>query len=144
MTDSMHIYRDGRHIGVFVGSKADAEAQGYDVGDAPQIVVTEAMVRAEAGRRVEMLVAEALPCTGATWPMQVPEAEAYQADQTAPTPFLAARAAGCALTVAELAATVIAKRDALAAATGAIYGAMDVLLAMDPIPANFADDSHWP
>ena len=116
-----------------------------DVFEAPPVPPpTIADVRGEAGRRVELLVADSLPCAGVTWPMQVPEAEAYQADQTAPTPFLAARAAACGLTVAELAATVIAKRDALAAATGAIYGGMDVLLAMDPIPTDFADDSHWP
>ncbi|MBF9050620.1 hypothetical protein GTA62_14800 [Roseobacter sp. HKCCD9010] len=116
-----------------------------DIFEAPPVEPpTIADVRGEAGRRAEALVAEYLVCERETWPVQIQEAEAYLVDQTAATPFLTPRAAGRGVTVAELATTVIAKRDALAAATGAIYGAMDVLLAMDPIPADFADDSHWP
>lgn len=57
-----------------------------------------------------------------SWPQQVKEAEALAADPPAPAPLLTAIAEARALPVVELAARVIAKARAFAAASGSLIG----------------------
>jgi hypothetical protein len=59
----------------------------------------------------------------ASWPQQVKEAEALQADETAATPLLDTLAAARGIERADLAARVRAKAGAYALASGAIIGA---------------------
>lgn len=106
--------------------------------------VTEAQVRAEGARRLGLIASPYAPEERETWHEQVREAEAVTADPAASTPLLSARAAARGVTAADLAATVLSKRDAYRAAAGAVLGAQDAILALDPIPADFADDSRWP
>ena len=79
-----------------------------------------------------------------TWSVQIEEAKALKADPTADVPFLAARAAARNIPVNALATRVLELSRQLSAASGAILAAQDTLLAMDPIPADYADDSYWP
>lgn len=57
-----------------------------------------------------------------TWSKQESEARAYTASNTAATPLLSALATARGIALADLAARVIAKADAFAAASGAIIG----------------------
>ena len=100
-------------------------------------------VKAEAARRLNLLAADYTPEERATWEQQVREAEAYEANPSAPTPFLARRAAARGDTVADAAARVLQLGEAFADAAGIILGAQDALLAMDPIPADYRDNSYW-
>jgi hypothetical protein len=62
-----------------------------------------------------------------SWDKQEAEARAYTADPASPSPLLTALAAARGLMVDELAARVIAKADAFAAAAGAIIGKRQAL-----------------
>lgn len=70
-----------------------------------------------------------------SWAKQEREARMLQADQATATPLLSAIAAARGLTVAELAARVLAKSDAYAVAAGALIGRRqaleDALMAVD-------------
>ena len=101
-------------------------------------------VRAEAALRMSLLAAPYSREERETWPVQIAEAEAFTADAQAAVPMLTAIAAPRGLTVAQMAALVLSLRDGFKAATGAILAAQAALLAMDPIPANYTADEHWP
>jgi sulfur carrier protein ThiS len=58
-----------------------------------------------------------------SWPQQVKDAEAIQADETATTPLLDALASARGIDRVDLAARVLTKADAYAQASGAIIGA---------------------
>ena len=99
-----------------------------------------------------------------TWDAQLREAEAYTADNTAPTRLLSAMATARGMTVAALAARVMDKAEAFATAGGAVIGCQQALedqlqLALDAHAAGTADDAatraaiaaidpadpaHWP
>lgn len=57
-----------------------------------------------------------------SWPQQVKEAEAYNADPESLTPLLTAIAAERSITVAELVTKILANRDLYAASVGALIG----------------------
>lgn len=108
---------------------------------------TEADVRALAARKLEAIGAPYSPAERETWGPQVAEAERYLAADPglgANTPILTALAAARGLSLLEMATLVIDKRNTYAAASGAILAAQAQILAMDPIPADFADPARWP
>lgn len=113
--------------------------------DAPSFArpVTDELVRAEAARRMALIAAPYSPEERETWPVQIAEAEAVALDPAAPAPLLAALAAARGLTVEAMAQRVLLLRDQFRAAAGAILAAQATLLAMDPIPQDFTDDSRW-
>ena len=67
------------------------------------------------------------------------EARAVLADPEDLTPMLGPLADARGLTMPEMAERVLGLSDALAAPTGRVLAAQARLLAMDPIPADFAD-----
>ena len=104
---------------------------------------TADMVRAEGARRLALIGEPYSKEERETWPQQVEEAKAVSADVNAEAPLLARLAAPRGITVAQMAAAVIAKANAFASAAGDILAAQSALLAMDPIPADFAADARW-
>lgn len=112
----------------------------YDFAD---VVITADEVRTEAARRLDAIGAPYSPQERETWATQVTEAKAVLADANALTPLLTALAAADGTDVATFAAKVLAKEAAFATAAGAILAAQRTLSAMDPIPLDYADDSHW-
>ena len=111
---------------------------------APAITITALHVRAEAARRLDAFVSIYTPQERETWHGQIHEARAYEADNTASTPFLSARAAKRGVSVATLAQDVLTKAAAFAAYSGDVLGAQDTLIAISPVPQDFEDDKHWP
>lgn len=107
-------------------------------------VITESLVREEAGRRLENLARPYLPAERETWPKQIKEAEALSADPDANAPLLSRRAAARGVTPVAYATIVLAKEEAFSIASGDILAAQDRLLAMAPIPLDFDNDAHWP
>lgn len=101
-------------------------------------------VRAEGARRLSMVAASYPLAERETWHKQLAEAEAYSLSQLAATPLLDAYVASSGETKAQIVARIIANDLAFSAATGAILGAQRAILNMDPIPADYADDSRWP
>lgn len=75
--------------------------------------------------------------------MQVEEARAFKADNTALTPMLQHLAAARGLTVDEMCDRVLSMNASFAAATGAIMAAATIMLSGDIIPVNYADDKWW-
>lgn len=120
------------------------EADAIRAANATPQVITAEMVRAEGARRLALIGAPYSPEERETWSQQVTEAKAIQADANADAPLLTLLAAADGITVADMAATVLAKAEAFAAAAGAVLAAQRALLAMDPIPADYADASRWP
>jgi hypothetical protein len=106
--------------------------------------VTEADVRAEGARRLDALASAYTREERETWHQQVAEALAVAADAQAPAPLLTARAAARGLTVSDMATLVLSRRDAHAAAAGAILAAQDTLLGMDQLPDDVTADEWWP
>lgn len=82
-----------------------------------------AAAAAEAGRRLAELSTAYPEREIASWPQQVREAEALQADESAAAPLLDALASARGLDRIDLAARVLTKADAYAQASGAIIGA---------------------
>lgn len=126
---------------------AEWEAEGNTIPAYVAPAPTEADVRAYAARKLEAIGAPYSPAERETWAPQVAEAERYLAADpgTEPAaPILTALAAARGLTVLQMATLVIDKRDTYAAASGAILAAQSTLLAMDPIPADYAADTRWP
>jgi hypothetical protein len=103
-----------------------------------------ASVVAEASRRLEAMASAYDRTERETWPVQIGEANALQADPNAPAPMLRALAGNDQAAVMALADKVLQLSNAFAATSGAIMRARNLLLAMDPIPADYADDKHWP
>jgi hypothetical protein len=122
--------------GVGVGMVWDGSAY---VHPAP----TETQVRAEAARRLALIAAPYAPEERETWPVQIAEAEAVAADAGADAPMLAALAAARGLTVPQMAALVLTKRDEFRAATATILAAQASLLAAEPIPHDYTADARW-
>jgi len=102
-----------------------------------------ARVQAEMSRRLRLLAVDYEDAERETWATQVKEAEAIKAGATT-APILAPLAAVKGRTLDQQADRVIYLAGAFAAASGAIMAARDTLLALDPIPADFTDDLHWP
>ena len=111
-----------------------------------QLVISRAEVQAEATRRLVLLGAQYSREERETWGVQVPEALALVAaaspDDVA-APFLKASAEQAGDDVSELAATVLAKAEAFATASGRIVGARRKFEAMEVIPTDFANDANW-
>jgi len=59
-------------------------------------------------------------------------------------PMLTVIAMPRGLTVAQMATLVLTLRAQFKAATAAILAAQATLIAMDPIPQDFADAEYWP
>lgn len=108
------------------------------------VAATEAMVRAEAARRMRALVASYSDAERETWAVQEEEAKAVLADAEADAPLLSQLADADGITVAAMATKVMTNAGLFKAASGAILAAQRTLIAMDPIPSDFTDDSHWP
>lgn len=97
-----------------------------DAGDDAKLEAVKAAKRAEINASCEAAVA-ALAASYPegevqSWPQQVKEAEALAADPQASAPLLAAIAEARSLPLAELAARVLGKMNAYAAASGALIG----------------------
>jgi hypothetical protein len=116
---------------------AEWEAEGNTIPPYVPPAPTAGDVKAEAARRLRAIAGDYTPEERETWAAQVAEAEAGHG------PMLTALAAARGLTVAQMASLVLSKRDAYAAASGAVLAAQATLLAMDPIPADYADNSRW-
>ena len=106
--------------------------------------VSPSEVRAEADRRIEALSKGYSRTERDTWATQVEEAKQVQADPTATPPFISARATWRGVTITEYATLVMDKHQNLAGKRGAIYGAMDALIASKPIPLDYNLNKHWP
>ncbi len=106
--------------------------------------ISSDMVRAEGARRLALIGSPYSKEERETWPRQVEEAKAFAADENAETTLLAGLADARGITVAQMAAVVTVKANAFAAAARDILAAQARLLAMDPIPADYADASRWP
>ena len=104
---------------------------------------SEADVRAEAARRMALLARPYTPEERETWGQQVAEARAVLADAATPTPLLDGIALGRGQSVAHTAARVIARAEAYSIASGIILGAQAALLALDPRPADYTNDTYW-
>jgi len=78
-----------------------------------------------------------------TWATQVKEADAIKAGSTT-APLLSSLAAGKGRTLDEQADRVLYLAQQFALASGAIMAARDALIALDPIPADYAADTYWP
>jgi len=94
------------------------------------------------GDKLEALAEGYEPRERETWPTQVSEALGIKSGSLT-APLLASLAAGKGRSLDAQADRVLALANGLAAASGAIMAARDALLAMDPIPADFAEDGHW-
>lgn len=97
-----------------------------DAGDDAKLEAVKAAKRAEINAACDAAVA-ALAASYPereiqSWPQQVKEAEALAADPQAAAPLLAAIAEARSLPLAELAARVLEKMSAYAAASGALIG----------------------
>ena len=95
------------------------------------------------GQKLEALAAGYEPQERETWATQVKEAEAIKAGSTT-APLLSSLAAGKGRTLDEQADRVLYLAEQFALASGAIMAARDALIALDPIPADYAADTYWP
>ncbi len=143
-----------RDDGVIIpNDPANMDHQDYlawcEAGNAPEpffeivMPATAEMVRAEGARRLALIGAPYSPEERETWSQQVMEAKAVQANANADAPLLTLLAAADDVPVAAMASTVLAKAEAFAAAAGAVLAAQRALLAMNPIPADYAADVRW-
>lgn len=104
----------------------------------------EALVREEGARRMRLARAEYTDEEVDTWDRQAAQADLYYSSGgTASVPLLEAMALANGTTVAGWADRISAKDASYQAAIGLILGKQDVLLAMDPIPSDYTDDTHW-
>ncbi len=85
-----------------------------------------ALKNAEIGRAAQAALTEVVAAYPdlevATWPQQYAEAQAYTANNSVATPMLSAISNAAGLTIADLAANVIAKASAYQSASGAVVG----------------------
>ena len=105
--------------------------------------VSPIKVRQEGARRIEALFSEYPDAERDTWPQQVVEATALAADGRASAPILRSRASGREGTLSTLASLVLTKARAGWTASGLLLAKQDELLAMSPIPQDYANDSYW-
>lgn len=106
-------------------------------------VFTAGDVDAEMANRLDALATGYTTQEQQTWGTQVEEARAILAGNDPRTQLLAKRAAARGVPLADLAEIVLEKEADLAAASGAIMGARDVLVTLDPIPDPATWDG-WP
>ncbi|MBM2295185.1 hypothetical protein JQX09_25180, partial [Sulfitobacter pseudonitzschiae] len=78
-----------------------------------------------------------------TWATQVDEANALTADPEADVPLISALAAADGVTAVQMAGFILANKAAFTAASAAILAAQRTLIAMDPIPDDYTNDTHW-
>ena len=99
-------------------------------------------IQNEMSRRLNALASGYAPEERETWATQVKEAEAIKAGATTAA-MLAPLAGVKGRTLDEQADRVLLLAAQFAAASGAIMAARDALLALDPMPADYTNDSHW-
>lgn len=99
-------------------------------------------IRAEAARRLEPLRGNYTDAERETWKGQIVEAERVAAGGE--SVMIETLAAPRGITSAKMAAVIIAKDAALKAASATVLAAQETLLAMDPMPEDYADDKWWP
>lgn len=118
---------------------------GWDAGTPP--APTEGEVRDEAERRMKLLVASYTDAERETWAEQTLEALEYSRNPLTTTaleaPLLFELAAGRGITEAEMATRILANRQAFKSAAANLLRKQVEILAMDPIPADYADDARW-
>ncbi|MBM1872929.1 hypothetical protein [Pseudosulfitobacter pseudonitzschiae] len=139
----------------FTATADDTEAHGREIferagnGDFGAIqayvvpATTEAQIRAEGARRLRLIAAAYTAEERETWATQVDEANALAADPEADVPLISALAAADGVTVAQMAGFIMANKNAFTAASAAILAAQRTLIAMDPIPSDYTDNTHW-
>lgn len=88
-----------------------------------------ALINNGCNATLQVIVAPYPPMEMATWPSQLSEAQAYTANNAAPTPTLSVIALAAGQTVAAQAASVLAKAAAYQAAAGAAIGKRQALTA---------------
>lgn len=121
------IYIDGRYI------------TPQQVPDMDKAAVIQAEIISEAfDRAANNIIAQYPAIERDSWPKQEAEARAYLADTTSPTPLLTAIATARGISVADLAARVIANADVYAVAGGEIIGRKQAR--MDAISAAVASN----
>lgn len=144
-SDGVHVYLapgDALHVAAEAGTYgAIAALPAPDPAEA--LAQARAAVIAERDRRMRLIAGDYTTTERETWHVQAEEAKAYKADAMAPTPLLTPLAAGRGITVDAMAGRVLGLNAAFAAATGTVMAAATVLLAMNPIPADFTNDSYW-
>jgi len=104
---------------------------------------THKMVRVEAARRLRALAGTYTPEERETWAAQVDEAKALVADENATAPLVTALAAADNITPVTMAGYILGHNSAFATASGKILAAQRAILAMDPLPADFATRAEW-
>ncbi|EFO30911.1 conserved hypothetical protein [Roseibium sp. TrichSKD4] len=111
----------------------------------PEPAPTEADIRTSADARALALAGQYSDAERETCPVQIAEAEALAANPEAYTPFLNMRAEKRGMDAASLAEIVRQRQSAYAAAMGAIYGAMNQILANPPATVlEMEADPRWP
>lgn len=133
MSDMVIIWRGGEVI----------EMTRAEAGMPEPVPPSQSDVRIEGGRRLAMLAATYSAEERETWGKQEDQARAYLADPDAPTPMLDGLLRE-GEDKAVLATYIVATADAMEATSAAILGAQRALMAMDPIPADYADNKWWP
>lgn len=121
-----------------------ASVQAGSIGAYAPATPTAADVRAEGQRRLELIGSTFLEGERETFNTQEAEATAWTADNTASTPMIDAMIAQSGDAKADLVGRILANAAALKVASGAIIGAQTAILAMDPVPTDYDDDSRWP
>ncbi len=120
------------------------EADGNNIAPWSPLPATEVDVRAEGARRLALIGSPYSSEERETWSQQVAEAKSVLADPNAAAPLLSVIAAGDNVSVSAMATIVVQKADAFALAAGAVLAAQRALIASNPIPADYADDTYWP
>jgi hypothetical protein len=111
----------------------------------PDMAPTETHIRLEAERRMDVIRNGYFLGERETFDEQVREVEAYLADPQAETPFLTLRANRRGISVADLASSILSKRQEFRLATAQLYGAQDEIIANPPATVGeMRDDARWP
>jgi hypothetical protein len=137
-----------------IPTQADVSQMAIDhaVAWAAAKAPTKAMVETEADRRitekVTLLTGRAYSAAErATWPEQTLEAITYTNDPTtdvALLPVISGLAATEGVSMGEYVTRVMQRRAAFIAISTPILAAQNAILAMDPIPDDYNDNSRWP
>jgi hypothetical protein len=114
------------------GKTIRPDANGYPVAVTPPAppaptraelyAAKQAEIRDRAEAMLTALAEEYAPLERQTWDQQAAEAEALQADADAPAPLVLAIAAARGMTVADLAARILANREAWVKISGHVVG----------------------
>lgn len=106
-------------------------------------VPTEYDVRQECARRLASIVRPYTQQERDTWIDQVAQSEAILAKPSAPAPLVRALASVDGVKPKTMAQKIIAKRDANAVAYAEVLAGQRRLLALDEIPLDYKDSTHW-